>query len=79
MLVLTRRSGESIVIGDDVEVTILGVDGQKVRVGVQAPSAVPVHRKEIYLEIHLGEGPATSAGADGEHVRKLRRARRRAV
>jgi carbon storage regulator len=75
MLVLTRRSGESIVIGDDVEVTILGIDGQKVRVGVQAPSSVPVHRREIYLEIHMGEAPATSA-AGAERTRRLRRTRR---
>ena len=77
MLVLTRRSGESIVIGDDVEVTILGIDGQKVRVGVQAPSSVPVHRREIYLEIHMGEAPATPAAEVG-HQRKFRRTRRRA-
>jgi carbon storage regulator len=51
MLVLTRRSNQSIMIGDDVEVTILAVSGEKVRVGISAPNEVPVFRKEVYLRI----------------------------
>jgi len=62
MLVLTRKPKESIMIGDDIEVTVLSSDGTKVRLGIQAPSDVPVHRKEIYLEIQA-EGRAS---ADGE-------------
>jgi carbon storage regulator len=78
MLVLTRRAGESLVIGDDVEVTILSVAGQKVRVGVQAPASVPVHRREIYVEIHAHEGGETpSDGVRREH-RVRRPGRRRA-
>ncbi|MGA2320177.1 MAG: carbon storage regulator CsrA [Solirubrobacteraceae bacterium] len=52
MLVLTRKSNQSIMIGDDIEVSVLSVMGEKVRIGIQAPQAVPVFRKEIYLEIH---------------------------
>lgn len=51
MLVLTRKLKESIMIGDDIEVVVLSNDGTKVRLGIQAPSAVPVHRTEIYEEI----------------------------
>jgi carbon storage regulator len=56
MLVLTRKSNQSIMIGDDVEVSVLSVMGEKVRIGIQAPQSIPVFRKEIYLEIHREEG-----------------------
>ncbi|MGE0343410.1 MAG: carbon storage regulator CsrA [Porticoccaceae bacterium] len=51
MLILTRRVGETIVIGDDVTVTVLGVKGNLVRLGVNAPRDLPVHREEIYERI----------------------------
>jgi carbon storage regulator len=51
MLVLTRKSNESIMIGDEIELTILSVSGDKVRVGIQAPRDIPVFRKEVWLEI----------------------------
>ncbi len=51
MLILTRRVGETIMIGDDVTVTILGVKGNQVRVGINAPKNVAVHREEIYERI----------------------------
>jgi len=51
MLILTRRVGETIVIGDDVDVTVLCVKGNQVRLGVKAPKAVTVHREEIYERI----------------------------
>lgn len=51
MLVLTRKSNQSIMIGDDIEVSVLAIVGDKVRVGIQAPRDVPVFRKEVYLEI----------------------------
>ena len=51
MLVLTRKRNESIVIGDDIEVRVLSVSGEKVRIGIEAPRDVPVFRMEVYLEI----------------------------
>ena len=51
MLVLTRKSNQSIMIGDDIEVSVLSVAGEKVRIGIQAPREIPVFRKEVYLEI----------------------------
>jgi carbon storage regulator len=55
MLILTRRVRETLMIGDDVEVTILGVKGTRVRVGIKAPRAKPVHRWEIYQRIRSQE------------------------
>lgn len=51
MLILTRRVGETVMIGDDVTITVLGVKGNQVRVGINAPKSVAVHREEIYERI----------------------------
>jgi carbon storage regulator len=51
VLVLTRKSNQSIMIGDDIEVSVLAIMGEKVRIGIEAPRSVPVFRKEVYVEI----------------------------
>lgn len=51
MLILTRRISESIIVGDDVKITVLGVKGNQVRLGIDAPKDVSVHREEIYMRI----------------------------
>lgn len=62
MLILTRRTGESVMIGSDVTLTVLGVKGNQVRIGIAAPAHVPVHREEIYERIKL-EVQQAAAGA----------------
>ncbi|HWG08328.1 MAG TPA: carbon storage regulator CsrA [Solirubrobacteraceae bacterium] len=64
MLVLTRKSNQSIMIGDDVEISVLSVMGEKVRIGIQAPQEIPVFRKEIYLEIHREDGTLDETGTE---------------
>lgn len=51
MLVLTRKLKESIMIGDDVEITILAIEGEKIKLGINAPKHVEIHRKEVFLDI----------------------------
>jgi carbon storage regulator len=63
MLILTRRVGETLVIGDDVNVTVLGVRGNQVRLGVNAPKEVAVHREEIYQRIQK-ENDADNSSSD---------------
>ena len=57
MLILTRRVGESLMVGEEITVTVLGVKGNQVRIGVNAPREISVHREEIYNRIHEGEDP----------------------
>ncbi len=73
MLVLTRKSNQSIMIGDDIEVSVLSIMGEKVRIGIQAPRDIPVFRKEVYLEIQQERArELTSADVRGEVDRALR-------
>jgi carbon storage regulator len=60
VLVLTRRSGESVMIGDDVVVTVLDVRGDVVRVGIKAPRCIQVHREEVYRELQKANREAAS-------------------
>jgi len=65
MLVLTRKSNQSIMIGDEIEVSVLSIMGEKVRIGIQAPRDIPVFRREVYLEIQQ-ENVATGSSARSE-------------
>lgn len=60
MLILTRRLGETLCIGDDVTLTVLGINGNQVRIGINAPKDVPVHREEIYERIQKDVGLSKS-------------------
>ena len=60
MLVLTRRAGESVIVGDDVVITVLEVRGDVIRLGVQAPRSVQVHREEVYRELQRANREAAS-------------------
>jgi carbon storage regulator len=55
VLVLTRKSNQSIMIGDDIEISVLAIMGEKVRIGIEAPRSVPVFRREVYVEIQEGQ------------------------
>jgi carbon storage regulator len=64
MLILTRRPGERVVIGDDILVTVMGVSGHTVRLGIAAPGGVPIYREEIWLAVREENRAAAAAQAD---------------
>ena len=72
MLVLTRKSNQSIMIGDDIEITVLSVMGEKVRLGIQAPRDVPVFRHEVYVEIQRERGGTVAQNVRAEVDAALR-------
>jgi carbon storage regulator len=63
MLVLSRRLGETLIIGDDVKITVLGISGNQVRLGIAAPKEVSVHREEVYRRIQDEQGQPLSQSA----------------
>jgi carbon storage regulator len=64
MLILTRRAGERVVIGDDILVTVMEVSGQTVRLGITAPDRLPIYREEIWLAVQAENRAAAEAAAD---------------
>jgi carbon storage regulator len=80
VLVLTRKGNQSIMIGDDIEVSVLAIMGEKVRIGIEAPRSVPVFRKEVYVEIQEDRDDSSAgserndSNGDGERMdRELNR------
>ncbi len=72
MLVLTRKSNQSIMIGDEIEVSVLAVSGDKVRLGIAAPRSVPVFRKEVWIDIQSERGDEGGREAVDEALERLK-------
>jgi carbon storage regulator len=70
MLVLTRKPNQSIMIGDEIEVSVLSIAGEKVRIGIQAPREIPVFRDEVYREIQEQNAEGSSARAEVDDALK---------
>lgn len=71
MLVLTRKTNESLVISSDIEIEILGVDGDQVKLGIRAPRHVDIHRKEIYLAIQEANSEAAISDLQADALNRL--------
>lgn len=71
MLTLSRKIGESIMIGNDIEITILDVKGDQVKIGITAPKAIPVYRKEIYVQIQNVNKEAVDSDVSLETIKNL--------
>jgi len=72
MLVLTRKSNQSIMIGDEIEVSVLAIMGEKVRIGIEAPRSIPVFRKEVYLEIRGDDSAEDTRQEVNDALEKLK-------
>lgn len=71
MLALSRKSGESIVLGNDIEITVLEIKGDQVKIGINAPKTVPIYRKEIYLQIKESNKEAVDSQIDITSLTKI--------
>lgn len=71
MLALSRKINESIMIGNDIEITILDIKGDQIKIGISAPKSVPIYRKEIYLQILESNKEAASTDISEEALKKL--------
>ena len=71
MLALSRKTGESIVIGNDIEITVLEIRGDQVKLGINAPKSVPIYRKEIYVQIQEANKEAVKGSIKPEDLTKL--------
>lgn len=71
MLALSRKTGESIVIGNDVEITVLEIRGDQVKLGINAPKSVPIYRKEIYVQIQEANKEAVKESINPMDLEKL--------
>lgn len=71
MLALSRKINESIMIGHDIEITVLEIKGEQVKIGINAPKSVPLYRKEIYMQIQEANKEAVSTETSPEELKKL--------
>jgi carbon storage regulator len=71
MLALSRKTGESIVIGNDIEITVLDIRGDQVKLGINAPKSVPIYRKEIYVQIQEANVEAVKENINPNDLAKL--------
>ncbi len=71
MLALTRKLNESIMIGNDIEISVLEIKGDQVKIGINAPKSVPIYRKEIYIQIQEANKEAAGSTASIEEIKKL--------
>ncbi len=71
MLALSRKSGESVMIGNDIEITVLEIKGDQAKIGIQAPKSVPIYRKELYVQITEANKEAASQDGAAENLKQL--------
>jgi len=71
MLALSRKINESIIVGNDIEITVLEVKGDQVKIGISAPKSIPIYRKEIYLQIQESNREAVGTTATDDILKKL--------